>query len=112
MFSGDVRHNLDPFDDYSDDLIWDALRNAELQDFVKSLGNGLQSTVAEQGLNFSAGQRQLICVARALVRGNKIIIMDEATASVELQDMVGEEAVVDEAGGRTGAKPKKRRKKR
>ena len=56
LFSGDVRHNLDPFDDYIDNAIWEAIRNVGLDEFAK-LGDGLQSTVAEQGLNFSAGQR-------------------------------------------------------
>lgn len=79
LFSATIRYNLDPFDVYSDDEIWRALEVVEL----KSAINGLQYMVTEGGSNFSVGQRQLICLARAILRNNKILLLDEATANID-----------------------------
>jgi ABC-type multidrug transport system fused ATPase/permease subunit len=75
---------LDPFEEYSDDEIWNALENVEMKDFV-SKNNGLQMPVLAHGQNFSFGQRQIFCLARAILKKNRIIILDEATANVDLR---------------------------
>ncbi|KAL8366776.1 hypothetical protein RB595_008774 [Gaeumannomyces hyphopodioides] len=114
LFKGTVRNNLDPFDEHSDLELWDALRQADLVGpdntapiastvpvqegqaaTAEAAANGnakavtsrihLDSIVEEEGLNFSLGQRQLMALARALVRGSRIIVCDEATSSVDME---------------------------
>ena len=73
----------DPFDQFTDEEIWNALRQVELADYISSTEKKLDHFLEERGQNFSVGQKQLICLARALLKKNKILVIDEATANVD-----------------------------
>lgn len=85
LFSGTLRINLDPFNVHTDDEIWRSLEHAHLRSFVKGLAAGINHEVTEGGENLSVGQRQLVCLARALLRKTKVLVLDEATAAVDLE---------------------------